>query len=400
MKIRQFFTKKELKRRRKRLILMFCCIAAVIVGYVILTWPEKKEPEIPVVTVEKVGSEDVEIYGDYVGLIRAQQFVEVRARVEGFLERMAFAEGTYVKKNQVLFVIDQRQYKAKVDKARAQLRKDSALVLKTKRDLERIKPLFEQNAASRLDLDNATAAYETAVASMGMSRADLVQAEQELSYTYVRSPISGYISERLVDLGTLVGTGGKSLLATVVKSDTVLIDFSMTALDYLKSKERNIILGQRDSSRSWQPSVTITLPDNSIYPHKGLVDFAEPQVSPKTGTFSVRAEMPNPDHVLLPGQFTKVHALLDVLENATVVPQKALIIEKGGAYVFVMRRDSTAERRFIELGPEFGNKVVVERGLAPGETIISEGYHKLTPGMKVRVADKRNTANRLRGKSK
>ena len=379
---------------------MSCCIAAVIVGYVILTWPEKKEPEIPVVTVEKVGSEDVEIYGDYVGLIRAQQFVEVRARVEGFLERMAFAEGTYVKKNQVLFVIDQRQYKAKVDKARAQLRKDSALVLKTKRDLERIKPLFEQNAASRLDLDNATAAYETAVASMGMSRADLVQAEQELSYTYVRSPISGYISERLVDLGTLVGTGGKSLLATVVKSDTVLIDFSMTALGYLKSKERNIILGQRDSSRSWQPSVTITLPDNSIYPHKGLVDFAEPQVSPKTGTFSVRAEMPNPDHVLLPGQFTKVHALLDVLENATVVPQKALIIEKGGAYVFVMRRDSTAERRFIELGPEFGNKVVVERGLAPGETIISEGYHKLTPGMKVRVADKRNTANRLRGKSK
>lgn len=379
---------------------MSCCIAAVIVGYVILTWPEKKEPEIPVVTVEKVGSEDVEIYGDYVGLIRAQQFVEVRARVEGFLERMAFAEGTYVKKNQVLFVIDQRQYKAKVDKARAQLRKDSALVLKTKRDLERIKPLFEQNASSRLDLDNATAAYETAVASMGMSRADLVQAEQELSYTYVRSPISGYISERLVDLGTLVGTGGKSLLATVVKSDTVLIDFSMTALDYLKSKERNIILGQRDSSRSWQPSVTITLPDNSIYPHKGLVDFAEPQVSPKTGTFSVRAEMPNPDHVLLPGQFTKVHALLDVLENATVVPQKALIIEKGGAYVFVMRRDSTAERRFIELGPEFGNKVVVERGLAPGETIISEGYHKLTPGMKVRVADKRNTANRLRGKSK
>lgn len=400
MKIRQFFTKRELKRRRKRLILMSCCIAAVIVGYVILTWPEKKEPGIPVVTVEKVGSEDVEIYGDYVGLIRAQQFVEVRARVEGFLERMAFAEGTYVKKNQVLFVIDQRQYKAKVDKARAQLRKDSALVLKTKRDLERIKPLFEQNAASRLDLDNATAAYETAVASMGMSRADLVQAEQELSYTYVRSPISGYISERLVDLGTLVGTGGKSLLATVVKSDTVLIDFSMTALDYLKSKERNIILGQRDSSRSWQPSVTITLPDNSIYPHKGLVDFAEPQVSPKTGTFSVRAEMPNPDHVLLPGQFTKVHALLDVLENATVVPQKALIIEKGGAYVFVMRRDSTAERRFIELGPEFGNKVVVERGLAPGETIISEGYHKLTPGMKVRVADKRNTANRLRGKSK
>lgn len=392
MRIRQILERKEIILRKKRLVTMLCCIVVLIALYVIITWPGKQEIEPPVVSIEPVGVEDVEIYGDYVGRVRAQQFVEVRARVEGFLERMAFAEGTYVKKNQVLFIIDQRQYKAKVDKARAQLRKDSALVRKTKRDLDRIRPLFEQNAASRLDLDNATAAYETAVASMGMSRADLDQAEQELSYTYVRSPISGYISERLVDLSTLVGTSGKSLLATVVKSDTVLVDFSMTALDYLKSKERNIILGQRDSSRSWQPYVTITLADNSVYPYKGLVDFAEPQVSPKTGTFSVRAEMPNPDHVLLPGQFTKVHALLDVRENATVVPQKALIIEKGGAYIFVMRRDSTAERRFIELGPEFGNKVVVERGLAPGETIISEGYHKLTPGIKVRVASKSKLA--------
>ena len=397
MRIRKLFTRRELLRRKKRLSLMLGCIAAVVVAYIIITWPEKAEPEPPLVAVEPVGVKDVEIYGDYVGRVRAQQFVEVRARVEGFLERMAFAEGTYVRKNQVLFVIDQRQYKANVDKARAQLRKDSALVRKTKRDLDRIRPLFEQNAASRVDLDNAIAAYETAVASLGMSRADLDQAEQELGYTIVRSPISGYISEGLVDQGALVGPGGESLLATVVKSDTVLVDFSMTALDYLKSKERNVNLGQRDSSRSWQPYVTITLADNSVYPYKGLVDFASPQVSPKTGTFSVRAEMPNPDRVLLPGQFTKVHALLDVRQHATVVPQKALIIEKGGAYVFVMRRDSTAERRFIELGPEFGNSVVVERGLAPGEMIVTEGYNKLTPGMKVRVASRRKAAQ---GKAK
>ena len=160
----------------------------------------------------------------------------------------------------------------------------------------------------------------------------------------------------------------------------------MTALDYLKSKERNVNIGQKDQNRSWQPTVTITLPDNTTYPFKGLVDFAEPQVDPRTGTFSVRAEMPNPDHVLLPGQFTKVKALLDVREKATVVPQKALIIEKGGAYVFVMRKDSTVERRFIELGPEFGNHVVVERGLVPNEQLVTEGYHKLTPGMKVHVA--------------
>ena len=284
---------------------------------------------------------------------------------------------------QVLFVIDPRVYKARAEKARAQLHKDEAQAKKAERDLERIRPLYEQNAASRLDLDNAVAAYETAKASVNMSKADVDQAEQELSYTIVRSPISGQISERHVDLGTIVGTEGKSLLATIVKSDTVLVDFSMTALDYLKSKERNVIIGQRDSTRSWQPTVSITLPDNSVYPYRGAVDFAEPQVDPRTGTFSVRAEMPNPGHDLLPGQFTKVKVLLDVREHATVVPQKALTIEKGGAYIFVMRKDSTVERRFIELGPEFGNNVVVERGLAPKEMIVTEGFHKLMPGMKV-----------------
>lgn len=383
--MRRFLTKKDLKLKKKQTIYAITGIIVIIGVYWFLTREKATEPEAPIVSVEPAQQQDVEIYGEYVGRIRAQQFVEVRARVEGFLEQMLFEEGTQVKRNQVLFIINQAQYQAKVDKARAQLKKDEATARKAERDLNRIRPLYEQRAASQLDLDNATAAYETAIASVGMSKADLDQAEQELSYTVVRSPIAGQISERHVDLGTLVGTSGKSLLATIVKSDTVLVDFSMTALDYLKSKERNIIIGQKDSTRSWQPTVTITLPDNSVYPYKGLVDFAEPQVDPKTGTFSVRAEMSNPEHVLLPGQFTKVKLLLDVRENATVVPQKALIIEKGGAYIYVMRKDSTAEKRFIELGPEFGNNTVVERGLTPGENIVVEGYHKLSPGIKMRV---------------
>ena len=383
--MRLFFTRKELKLRRKRTIAGIVCLALVAGIYWILTRPQKVEPEVPTGIIEPAERDNVEIFGEYVGRIRAQQFVEVRARVEGYLESMLFAEGTYVNKNQVLFVINQDQYRAKADKARAQLKKDEAQALKAKRDLERIKPLYAQNAASQLDLDNAEAAYESAVATVAMSEADLAQAELELGYTLVRSPLSGHISERNVDLGTLVGPGGKSLLATVVKSDTVLVDFSMTALDYLKSKERNINIGQQDSSRSWQPNITITLADNTVYPYKGYVDFAEPQVDPQTGTFSVRAEMPNPKQVLLPGQFTKVKLLLDVREGAIVVPHKAVTIEKGGAYIYVMRRDSTAEKRFIELGPEFGNKLVVERGLGAGEEVVVEGYHKLTPGMKVRA---------------
>ena len=361
-------------------VVLFAIVAAIIIDFL-----GREEPEeiYPVVTVEKVKQDDVAIYGEYVGRIRAQQFVEIRARVEGYLENMLFEEGTYISKNQLLFIISQDRYKARVDKAKAQLNKDMAQARKAERDLERIRPLYEQNAASQLDLDNAIAAYETAKASVSMSEADLYQAELELSYTTVNSPISGYISESEVDLGTLVGPSSKSHLATIIKMDTVLIDFSMTALDYLKSKERNVELGQKDTTRSWQPHVTITLADNTIYPYQGLVDFAAPQVDELTGTFSVRAEMTNPNRALLPGQFTKVKLLLDVRENANVVPLKSVEIEKGGAYIYVLRSDATVERRFIEIGPEINNNVVVERGLSAGEFIVTEGYHKLNPGDKV-----------------
>ena len=365
--------------------LIITAILLVVATAVVLHFLDRKEPEeiYPVVTVEKVKQEDVAIYGEYVGRIRAQQFVEIRARVEGYLENMLFEEGTFINKNQLLFIISQDRYKARVDKAKAQLNKDMAQARKAERDLERIKPLYEQNAASQLDLDNAIAAYETAKASVSMSEADLYQAELELGYTTVNSPISGYITESEVDLGTLVGPSAKSHLATIIKMDTVLIDFSMTALDYLKSKERNVEFGQKDTTGSWQPHVTITLADNTIYPYQGLVDFAAPQVDELTGTFSVRAEMTNPDRALLPGQFTKVKLLLDVRENANVVPLKSVDIEKGGAYIYVLRSDATVERRFIEIGPEINNNVVVERGLSAGEFIVTEGYHKLNPGDKV-----------------
>lgn len=373
-------------RNRKILVSMIVVCLAIVIYYFITRKPQI-EPVYPIVSVEDVRQEDVPIYGEYVGRIRAHQFVEVRARVEGYLQKMLFAEGSPIEKDKPLFIIDRTTYIAKVNKARAQLKKDEAQALKAKRDYERIKPIYAQNAASQLDLDNAEAAYESAQATMDMSKADLQQAELELSYTVVKSPIAGQISQRNADLGSLVGPSGKSLLATIVKSDTVLVDFSLTDLDYLRSKKRNVNLGRRDSTRSWQPNVTITMADQSVYPEKGFVDFAEPQVDPNTGTFGVRAEIPNPNGVLLPGQSTRVQLLLDLIEGALVVPQKAVITEKGGAYIFVVNKDSIAKKIFIELGPEFGNKIVVERGLRAGEKIVSEGQHKLTSNTKVHIVD-------------
>ncbi|MBJ2162165.1 MAG: efflux RND transporter periplasmic adaptor subunit [Muribaculaceae bacterium] len=372
------------KSRKTRLIAVSLIIlAAAGIGLWLFLKPKAEVSRPPIVAVEPVGTSDVNIYGEYAGRIRAQQFVEVRARVEGYLEKMFFEEGTHIDKGQTLFIIDQKVYKARAEKARAQLLKARANSQKAERDLARIRPLYEQNAASQLDLDNAEAAYESAKAEESVAAADLTQAELTLSYTRVTSPISGYVSERSADIGTLVGPGGKSLLATVVKSDSVLVDFSMTALDYLNSKNRNVNIGQRDTNREWEPFVTVTLADGSVYPHRGLVDFASPQVDPATGTFSVRAEMPNPDHVLLPGEFTRVRVLKDVRTDAISVPAKAVEIERGGAYIYVVRPDSVVERRFVETGPEAGNNIIIERGVAAGENIVTEGFHKLRHGMKV-----------------
>lgn len=372
--------------RHKRLLTVIIIVAVLLAGGAavwMLTRKKAVPTSYPVVAVEPVNTSDVNIYGEYVGRIRAQQFVEVRARVEGYLQKMFFEEGTRIKKGQTLFVIDPSLYRARVEKARAQLNKAKAQEQKADRDLKRMRPLYEQNAASQLDLDNAEAAYESAKAEVMVAAADLKQAEMTLGYTTVTSPADGYISERSADIGTLVGPNGKSLLATIVNSDTVRVDFAMTSLEYLRSRSRNVRLGERDSKRQWDPYVTITMADGTVYPYRGLVDFASPQVNPTTGTFSVRAEMPNPDHILLPGEFTKVKLLMDVRKDAIQVPAKALDIEKGGAYVYVVRPDSVVERRFVETGPEVDNSMIVERGLAAGEWIVTEGYHKLHHGMKV-----------------
>lgn len=381
---KQFFAKPL------NIILIVIGAAAIVVALCLIFRKKPVVPDLPVVEVQTVMPDDINIYGEYVGRIRAQQFVEVHARVEGFLEKMLFDEGTYIKKGQTLFIIDPSLYRANAEKAKAKLNKAMAAEQKASRDLERIRPLYEQNAASRLDLDNAEAAFESAKADVVVSQAELTQAELTLGYTNVTSPISGYVSERIADIGSLVGPGGKSLLATVVNSDTVRIDFSMTALDYLRSKNRNVNLGQKVENRSWDPYVTVTLADGTEYPFRGLVDFADPQVDPKTGTFSVRAEMPNPDHTLLPGEFTRVTLLMDVREDAIAIPTKAVDVQKGGAYIYVVKPDSVVERRYVETGPEIDNSIIIEKALLPGERIIVEGYHKVKHGQKVAPVLKKN----------
>lgn len=245
-------------------------------------------------------------YREYPGQISARQSVEVHARVEGFLDRVLVDEGEYVQKGQTMFVIDPTLYRAAVEKAVANLNRAMAAEEKAKRDVERVRPLFEQNAASHLELDNAEAAYQYAKAEVGMAQAELTQARITLGYTVVKSPITGYVTECHADVGSHVGPGGISQLATMVDNDSVRVDFTMPAVEYHNARGRLANLCSSDSVSTAVAYITLKLPDGADYPFRGDVDFKDYKVDPTTGVFNVRTMIPNPVHALSPGESVQV----------------------------------------------------------------------------------------------
>lgn len=218
---------------------------------------------------------------------------------------------------------------------------------------------------------------ECAEADLEICKVDLLEAQLTLSYTRVAAPISGYISERMVDVGALVGPGSRSLLATIVRSDTVMVDFSMTSLEYLKSKDRNVNIRCDDDGECLDKLplfVTITLADGTEYPYKGVVDFADPVVDTKTGTFSVRAEVPNPENRLLPGEKTKVKVLIEVLSKALTVPDIAVLTDGDEKYVYVVSTEGEVEKRPVSVGEHVGKRIVVKDGLVLGEMVATDKF--------------------------
>ena len=249
----------------------------------------------PAVETQSATIDSAKICGEYSGTIQAHQHVEIRARIDGYLQQTRFSSGDYVNKNDILFTIDPKSYKAHVEKAKAQLNKSKALELKAEHDLSRIKLLYQQKATSQLELDNAIAAHESAKAEVIMSEADLTQAKIALDYTTIRAPISGFIHESTTDIGTLVGPKGKSLLATISNIDTIKICLNVTELDYLRSIEPGTI-----STRE----ISITLADSTTLSVIGTAIFSTPQLNPDS--FLIHLQIPNPNHTLLPGQSVKV----------------------------------------------------------------------------------------------
>ena len=335
-------------------------------------------PPPPSVVVAEVVQKTVPIYSEYIAQIEAKETVEIRARVQAYLAAQHFAEGTIVKKDQLLFTLDPREYEAKLLQAKAQLEGTNARLGKAETDERRLKPLAERRAVPQQDYDNAVANLETARAGVSAAKAAVVEAELDLSYTEIRAPISGLIGKRLVDPGNLVGKGEATLLDTISSVDPVRVSVTVSEAEYLRLRSQ-----QAAGRVAIGVPLELVLADGTVYPQKGKMVFVDRAVDIKTGTLTGIAEFPNPNAVLRPGQFGRVRASIETAENAILIPKRAVQEIQGMQTVLVVGADNMVALRTIKPGESVGSLLVIQDGLKPGERVIVDGIQKARPGTKV-----------------
>ncbi|MCK6370307.1 MAG: efflux RND transporter periplasmic adaptor subunit [Gammaproteobacteria bacterium] len=352
-------------------------VAALAVALSACDGGEQAAPPAPVVVVTEAVRKDVPIYGEFVAETDARETVEIRARVQAFLEAQHFAEGTIVEKNQLLFTLDRREYEAKLAQAKAELEVARARLGKAETDERRLKPLAERKAVPQQDYDDAVADLLSARASVAAARANVAAAELDLGYTTIRSPITGLIGKRLVAPGNLVGKGEPTLLDTVSSIDPIRVNATISEAEYLR------FFAQREGNGSESGPLDLILVDGSVFPHQGKLVIVDRAVDEKTGTLSFVAEFPNPDGLLRPGQFGRVRAVIETVRDAIVVPKRAVQELQGTQSVLVVGADDTVELRSIQPGETAGDLLIVRNGLQAGERVIVDGIQKARPGSRV-----------------
>ena len=392
-------------------------------------------PPLPDVVVAPVEQRTVEIVREYTARTEAIPTVEIRARVAGVLEQVLFREGSEAKQGQVLFTLQQSEYRAAletakaqlakaqadltrakdisvIDRARAQLAQRQADLEKARADVARYRPLVDARAIPQQDLDTSLSAEKVAVASVDASaaalkdaelsqrtqiqlaeaaveagKASVIQAELNLGYTTIRSPITGIIGKVVVDRGNLVGKAEPTLLATVSAVDPIYVDFSISEADYLRiaSKVRLDPQGRPQGERA--PLDLFMIGDQPL-PQKGFIVFVDRAVDGKTGTIGVRAAFPNPDKVIRPGQFARVRGVIEQRPNSVMVPDLAVQEQLGTKIAMVIDAGDKVVLRPLVVDERIGNFYVVKSGLKPGERVIVEGVQKVRPGMQVKPVAK------------
>ena len=350
---------------------------------------DKSTPE-PLVTVAEAKSETVPIYLDYVGSLQSIESVDINARVEGFLVERAFEDGADVNTGDLLFVIDPRPFEAALAAAEAQLAEDKAALAYAREQVRRYKPLAEKDYITQDAYDEYVTQAKEAKALVEADRANLVQAELDLSYCTMYAPFDGRIGRRLVDVGNLVGAGEATQLATLVKLDPIYV--------YFNAAERNIpeIIKQQNTKPL---TFSIVLPDESKHPQDGVIDFIDNQVDMTTGTITMRGTIGNVSKTILPGQYVKVQLLLKEQPNTIVVPSQAVGEQQGDTYVFVVGADNKVEFRNVTAGSSYKDLRIIEKGVKAGEKVIVNGLQKVKPGITVKTETQEQAKEKAKEKA-
>jgi RND family efflux transporter MFP subunit len=335
-------------------------------------------PPPAAVTVAQPVEREIVHQLEFTGTTRSIEAVDVRARVTGYLQRIAFKDGAEVKAGDLLFVIEPAPFEAALDSAKAALQKADASLGLAQADLARTEPLVKRGALTAQELDVKRADVATALADVASAKAALRQAELDLAYTQVKSPIAGRVSRHMVDVGNLVQPG-ETVLTRVESYDPIHVYFSVSESDvteFLRSNSEKA----RQSLRDNPPALFMGLSGEDGFPHEGKLDFTELGVDPQTGTQMRRGEFPNADQKLVPGLFARVRLPIGSPEPALMIPDRAIATDQRGEYVLVVNEKNTVEYRLVKLGMRVAGMRVVSDGLQANEWIVINGLQRARPG--------------------
>jgi membrane fusion protein (multidrug efflux system) len=356
--------------RLSRFAFVFATQFAILIG---LPANAQQAAPPPAVLVQPAELRSMTKQAEFVGRAEALEKVDLRARVQGFLGPRLFKEGDTVKENQVVFTIEREPFEAVVDQRKAQLAAAEATFANSDQQLQRTTELARKGNAPIAQLDQRTAEQRQAKAAVMEAEANLRDAQIQLSYTDIKSPINGRIGRAAVSPGNLVGPDS-GVLATVVKDDPMQVLFSVTQREMLEA---------RDSEVTGKVRARVRLANGSLYSEKGRVDFLDVQVNPRTDGQTVRAMFPNPDDILTSGQTVRVIIEEKGGDKVLVIPQSAIAIDQTGPYVFVVGENNTVEQRRLKLGTNREGLAVVEDGVKPGERVVVQGQQRIRAGITV-----------------
>ncbi len=360
-------------------------------------------PPPPIVKVMEMQTSEVPLTTTLIGQLDSPQNVEVRARVEAFVEEMKFQEGVGVKKGDMLFVLDKKPFEEKLAAAEGSLAEAQAAVAKYQADVNRLTPLAEKKAVPQQDLDNSRAALDMGKANVLTAQSRVESARLNLGYCEVRAPITGLIGAKQVSIGDLVGKGEPTLLATISKLDPMWFYCNVSEVDYIQAQDKSHQLGREIDTLP----LTLILANGKAYSEPGKFVFIDRAVNTKTATIRIRAEFPNPerepiakpdpavkpdsiaqpDRILRPGMFARVRVNLPKKPDCITVPERAIVELQGKSFVWRVGKDNKVSQQEVTRGEQVGPQIIINKGLKPGDRIVVEGINKLREGMPVQIFD-------------